>query len=177
MLNQGSREVASSSNHSRPGSPAFSSDGDDVLDLAGLGEVRVHAELHRAPRQAAHFFIGTEDLRIHSGHHARHGLVADLRERLLAEGEERHVRAVAQQQELEVVMPHPEVSLERLLVGLEQIVVGGDAAAGVHMFERLEFRQRDLGQLLRIADQRQHLVAPLRRRALPSARSSRTRAA
>jgi hypothetical protein len=102
-----------------PGRAIVAQRGDDLVDLAPLGELRVYAELHGAPREPPHFLVRPEDLGVDAGHHARHGLVADLREGLLAEREEGEVRTVAEQQELEVVVPHPEVPLERLLVRLE----------------------------------------------------------
>ncbi len=64
-------------------------------------------------------------------------------------------------------MPHPEVSLERPLVGVEQIVVAGDAAPGAHLLERLEFRQGGLGQRLGLADEGEHLALPLLVQPLP----------
>src|SRR5882757_7579439 len=90
------------------------------LRRAPLFKLIVDAELHGPAREAAQFLIGTEDLRIDSRHHARDGLVADLRESLLAEGEEGHIRPIAEQQKLEVMVPHAEVALERLLVSLEE---------------------------------------------------------
>ena len=64
-------------------------------------------------------------------------------------------------------MPHPEVALERLLVDVEEVVIRGDAASGMHVRERLELGQLGLRQRLRVADQRQHLLAPLLVEALP----------
>ena len=92
-------------------------------------------------REAAHLLVRTEDLRVDASHHARDRLVADLRKGLLAEGEEGHVGAVAEQQELEVVVPHPEVAFERPLVRIEQSVVRGHAAPRSDVFQRLELRQ------------------------------------
>src|SRR5881227_3052026 len=80
-----------------------------------------------------------------------------------------HVCAIAEEQELEVVVPHPEVALERLLVDVEERMVCGNAAPGVYVRERLEFRQLELRKRLGFAYQRQHLLAPLRIQALPVA--------
>ncbi len=66
-----------------------------------------------------------------------------------------------------MVMPHPEVPFEGLLVGVEQIVIRSDAASGVHVLERLEFRQLDFRQRLRVLDELLHLVAPLIVETLP----------
>ena len=93
----------------------------------------VDIELDGAARQAAQLFVGTEDLGLYACHHARNSLVGDLREGFFAEAEEHQISAIAQQQKLEVVMPHPEVTLEGLLVGDQQVVVGRDAATGMHM--------------------------------------------
>ncbi len=60
-----------------------------------------------------------------------------------------------------MVVPHPEVPLEGLLVGVEQPVVGGDAPAGVHVLQRLELGQEGLRQGLGVPDQGAHLVLPL----------------
>src|SRR6185437_6707185 len=49
----------------------------------------------------------------------------------------------------------------------EKPVIGGDAAPRAHILERLEFRQLELRQRLRIADELEHLLAPLRVEALP----------
>ncbi len=142
MLNQGSREIASSSQPLLPGGARLlAASAMSSRPMTPSPKLRVHAQLHRAARQAPQLIVGPEDLRLDARHHARDGLIGDLREGLLAEGEEGEIGAVAEQQELEVVMPHPEVPLEGLLVRLEEIVVGGDAPAGMHVLERLEVRQ------------------------------------
>ena len=145
MLNHGMRARSRAPRaSSRPGAPACCERLRDRRSTSRPScELRIDAELHRAAREAPHLLVRPEDLRLHARHHARDGLVADLGEGLLAEAEEREVGAVPEQQELEVVVPHPEVAFERLLVGVEQIVVRGDAAAGVHVLERLELRQLD----------------------------------
>ncbi len=167
MLNQGSRDVASSSSHWRPGLAGLLERPQDRFGRHAVLEGRIHAELHGAAGETPQLLVRAEDLRLDARHHARDGLVGDLREGLLAEGEEGHVGAVTQQQELEVVMPHPEVALERLLVDVEELVVRGHAAPGVDVLERLELRQLGRGQRLRVADQREHLLAPLRVEAFP----------
>ena len=106
--------------------------------------------------------VRPEDFRVDASHHACDGLIGDLRKRLLAEGEERHVGAITEQQKFEVVMPHAEVALERLLVYVEEHVVRGHAAPGMHVLERLQGREPWARQGLRIADQLEHLLAPLR---------------
>ena len=121
------------------------SDSQDLVGRHPFLEVRIDVELDGAARQAPQLIVGPEDLRFDTRHHPRDRLVGDLRESLLAEAEEGQVGAVAQQQELEVVVPHPEVPLEGLLVGHQQIVVRGNAAPGVHVLQRLELRQADLG--------------------------------
>ncbi len=140
---------------------------DDLVGRHLLLELPIHAELHGAAREAAQLIVGTEDLRFHAGHHARDGLVGDLGEGLLAKPEEREVGAIAEQQELEVVMPHPEVPFQGLLVRVEQVVIGGHAPPGVNVGERLELRQLGLRQRLRIPDELHHFLAPLRVEPLP----------
>ena len=66
-----------------------------------------------------------------------------------------------------MVMPHAEIALERLLINVEEIVVRSDAAPGMHVLERLELGQLELGQCLRVCDERQHLFAPLRVQTFP----------
>ncbi len=40
-----------------------------------------------------------------------------------------------------MVVPHPEVAFEDALVGIEQVVIGGDTLAGVNVLERLVIGQ------------------------------------
>ena len=56
--------------------------------------------------QLLQLVVGPVHEHVDARHHPRHGLVGDLRERLLAELEEHHVGAVAEHQELDVVVPH-----------------------------------------------------------------------
>ncbi len=113
---------------------------DDVIGRHVLLELGVHAELHGATRQAPQLIVGPEDLRFHPGHHASDSLIGDLGKGLLAEGEECKVGAVAEQEEFEVVMPHPEVPFEGLLVRVEQVVIRGNPAPRMNVLERLELR-------------------------------------
>ena len=110
--------------------------GQHGVDVHPVLEVLVDSQFDRAAGEAFHFLVGAEDLGFHACDHAADRLVADLGEGLLAEIEEGHVRAVAEQQELEVVVPHPVVALDLLLVDLEQRVVAGDTLAGVRGLER-----------------------------------------
>ncbi len=65
------------------------------------------------------------------------------------------------------MVPHPEVALDRLLICHQQIVVRGNAAARVHVFQRLEFRQCRVRHVVGVPDQLQHLLLPLRIQRFP----------
>ncbi len=133
----------------------------DVLHGRSFPELRIDFELDRTTREPPQLIVGPKYFRIDSRDHPRDGLVGDFWKRLFAEIEKCQVRAIPQQQKLEVVVPHPEVAFERLLVGYQEVVVRGDAAARVHVFERLEFRQCRGRQGLGVLDQLQHLSLPL----------------
>src|SRR6516162_9212517 len=113
-------------------------------------------------REPPEFVIWAKDLGLDARHHAGHRLVADLRKRLFAEHKESQVGPIAKQKKLKMVMPHPEVSLQRFLVNVKEVMIRSDAASGVHMLERLELRQYGFRQRLRFMDQCHHLVFPLR---------------
>src|SRR5207302_11129003 len=80
------------------------------------------SEIHTLSLHDALPIFGTKDLGLHARNHARHGLLADLREGLFAEVEEGHIGAVTEQQKLEMVVPHPEVAFQGFLVDIEEIV-------------------------------------------------------
>ena len=61
-----------------------------------------------------------------------------------------------------MIVPHAEVALEGLLVDVEEVVVGGDAASSTDVLEGFELRQRQLRQCFGYPDQGQHLFFPLR---------------
>ena len=88
--------------------------------------------LDREPREAAQLGVGPEEEHVEPGDHLRDVLVGDVRQVRLAELGERHVRAVAEQQELEVVLPHQVGEAQDAPVGVEDgavarlLVVEGD---------------------------------------------------
>ena len=127
----------------------------------------IDAQLDGALGKPPEFVVRTKDFRLDAGHHARHGLIADFRESLLAEIEEGQVGAIAEQQKLEMVLPHPEIAFERFLIRFENVVVRGDPAAGVDVLQRLELRKLNLRQRLGVPNQTHHLVFPLSEETLP----------
>ena len=93
--------------------------GVDLRRRAALDERAVDAGVDREPRQAAQLGVGPEEQHVDAGDHLRDVLVGDVRQVRLAELGERHVRAVAEQQELEVVLPHQVGEPQRVPVRVE----------------------------------------------------------
>ena len=132
----------------------------DLLRRAALDERAGDPQLDREPREPAKLGVGPEERDVDPGDHLRDVLVGDVRQVRLAELGERHVRAVAEQEELEVVLPHQIVEPQRLAVGVEdgavaRLLVAERDVVGLVLVER---RHVQLGEL---GDQRLHLRAPL----------------
>ena len=158
MLNHGSLICSSSSSHARPASLRASS-ASISLRRAALDERAVDAGVDRQLRQAAELGVRPEQQHVDAGDHLRDVLLGDVRQLRLAELAERHVRAVAEQQELEVVLPH-QVAAADAAVGVEHLVEGGVAVVAEHLVRLVlgqlgDTQRRDLG------DQRLHLRPPL----------------
>ena len=96
---------------------------DDVVRRCALPKNAIDTQFNGPLGEFSKFVVGTKDLGLHARNHARHGLLADLREGLFAEVEEGHIGAVTEQQKLEMVVPHPEVAFQGFLVDIEEIVV------------------------------------------------------
>jgi hypothetical protein len=121
---------------------------------AALGEQVVDPGLDRQPGQPPQLVVGAIHDHVDAGHHAGHRLVADLREGLLAELEEHHVGAVAEHQELGVVVPHPGEQVKAAVEVLAHVVVLRHAGrAGDHR-EILELRQGGHADRGDLVDQR-----------------------
>ncbi len=167
MLNHGSRESARSFEPCLAGCAAIPDGLQDVVGRRAFAELAIHTQFHGAFGEPPQFVVGTEDFGFHAGHHARDRLVADFRERFFAEVEKGEVGAVPEQQKLEVVVPHPEVTLECFLVRVQNVVIRGDAAARVNVLQRFEFRKHRFRKGLRVADELHHLFLPLREQPFP----------
>ena len=76
---------------------------ESLLVVALLDGLR-HAELEREPGEALELLVRTQDEEVDARDHLRDRLVRDVRERLPAELVEDEVGAVAEVQELEVVL-------------------------------------------------------------------------
>ena len=87
----------------------------EVLRVLALASVCQHLRLRGPPDDLRHEVV------------ARRGLLADLRERVLAELEEHHVCAVTQHEELGVVVPHLREKVEAPVEVLPHVVVLGHA--------------------------------------------------
>ena len=126
MLNHGSLTFSSSASQALPASLR----GELVVDLlrrAALDERRVHPGVEREPREALELGIRLEQEHVDAGDHLRDVLIRDVGQGALAEADERRVRAVAEQQELRVVLPHQlDVAMEAS-VCLEDLDVAGVA--------------------------------------------------
>ena len=141
--------------------------GVDLRRRAALGERRVHAGVDREPREAAQLRVRPEEEDVDAGHHLRDVLVGDVGEGGLAELRERHVRAVAEQQELGVVLPHQVAAAQHAAVGVEHLVVR--RLAVVVEDDRVGLVLEQLGNVdrLDVGDQRLHLQLPLRIQLVP----------
>ena len=121
MLNQGSLISSSASSQARPASLSRQL----RVDLGRrppFGEDPVDARVDRELRQLAQLGARLEEEHVDPGDHLRDVLVGDVRQLALAELRERHVRAVAEEQELEVVLPHEVEAAERPVVRGEHLV-------------------------------------------------------
>ena len=144
-----------------PAGFGFGELGVDLVWRAALHERRVDPGLDRQARQPAQLGVGPEQEHVDAGDHLRDVLVGDVRQVALAELDERAVRAVAEQQELEVVLPHQVVQPQRAAVGVEHLVERGVAVVAERDLVGLVLGEvRDL-ELTELADQRLHLRAPL----------------
>ena len=126
MLNHGSLTSSSSASQRAPG-VAPGELGVDLGRRAALDERAVDAGVDRQPRQPAQLGVGPEQQHVDAGDHLRDVLVGDVGQVALAEVRERRVGAVAEQQELEVVLPHQVAEPQRAAVGVEHLVEGGVA--------------------------------------------------
>ena len=177
MLNHGSLIASSSSSQRAPGvasPPARPSISAGVRPSTNAPSTPV---LDRQPREPAQLGVGPEQQHVDAGDHLRDVLVGDVGQALLAELGERQVRAVAEQQELEVVLPHQR-RRSAACAGRRRARRG---TLGVLVAERSPRRARTraasgTGRSLISRDQRLHLRRASPRRARPSSRSSGRRA-
>ena len=145
MLNHGSLICSSSSSQRRPASLSREL-GVDLRRRASLDERAVDAGVDRELRQPAQLGARLEEQHVDARDHLRDVLVGDVGQRALAEVGERDVRAVAEQQQLEVVLPHQVAAAQRAVVGVEDLVERGVPLVLEHDLVRLVLGQvRDAG--------------------------------
>ena len=96
--------------------------GVDLGRSAPLDEGAVDARVDRQLRHPAQLRARLEEQHVDARDHLRDVLVGDVRELALAELGERHVCAVAEEQELEVVLPHQVAAAKRPVVRGEHLV-------------------------------------------------------
>ena len=153
----------------QPGTARLAS-GQLALDLLGrpaLGEHVVDAGVDRQAREPAELGVGLPEDDVDARDHLRDVLVGDVGQVALAELAERHVRAVAEQQELAVVLPHQVAQAERAAVGVEHVVEAQVAVVLEDDLARLVLRQVRHLELGQLADHRLDLHAPLRVELVP----------
>ena len=124
MLNQGSLIASSSSSHRRA-RVALLQVRVDLGRRVALDERRVDAGVDRQLREAGELGAGLEEEDVDAGDHLGDVLLGDVRELALAELAEGHVRAVPEEQELEVVLPHQVAAAECAAVRVEHLVERG----------------------------------------------------
>ncbi len=141
-----------------------------ILDLGRrplLAECCVDPCLERQPSQPAQLGVGPEQKDVDAGDHLRDVLVRDVGKLRLAELRERRVRAVAEQQELEVVLPHQVAHPDRPAVGIEDLVERGVAIVAERHLVRLVLGKVRHLQGIEVGDQGFHLRPPLRVELVP----------
>ena len=118
---------------------------EDLLRRPSLGERAVDAELDRLRGERLQLVVGAHHRRVEAGDHLRHRLQPHVGERALAELEERQVRAVGEQQQLEVQLVELVVEVDRPVVGRHQPVVRAELVVVDQLLLVLELGQpRDL---------------------------------
>jgi hypothetical protein len=157
MLNHGSLAASSASSHSRPASDRASSA--SISAACAVREDLGHAAVDRQPRELAQLGVGPEEHDVDPRDHLRDVLVGDVRQRLLAEVREGQVGAVAEQQELEVVLPHALGHAQHARVGVEHLVEARVLVAEDHRVGLVLGQRRHLGAL-ELGEQRLHLGLP-----------------
>ena len=105
MLNHGSLTFSSSASQALPASLSASSSSISAGVRPSTNAASTPG-VEREPREALELGVRLEQEHVDAGDHLRDVLVGDVGQRALAEAGERRVRAVAEQQELEVVLPH-----------------------------------------------------------------------
>ncbi len=117
MLNHGSLTCSSSASHARPASLRASSASISAGERPA-DERAVDPGVERQLREPAQLGVGAEQQHVDAGDHLRDVLVGDVGQLALAEVRERRVGAVAEQQELEVVLPHQIAEPQHAAVGV-----------------------------------------------------------
>jgi len=135
--------------------------GQDIGGIGAVAQLPVDFEFDRQTRQFLQFLVGAEHEDVDPRHHAGDGLVGDLRERFLAKLEKHEIGAIAQHEELEVVVPHLRERLDATVIGYTDIMVLPDAATRGHHLDVVEFGQRRNLDVLDLLDEGEHAPFPL----------------
>ncbi len=127
---------------------------------AALDERSVDAGLEREPGEAAQLGVGLEEEHVEPGDHLRDVLVRDVRQVRSAQLCERHVGPVAEQQELEVVLPHQVVQPQHVAIRVEHRAVARLRVAEGDLVRLVlaELRNR---QCVELFDEPLHVRSPL----------------
>jgi hypothetical protein len=83
---------------------ALAEAGEQRVRRIGASDLVVDAQPHRLLTETLELVVGAVEVHVEAANHPRDRLVCDVRERLLAELEEREVSGVTQVQHLEVVL-------------------------------------------------------------------------
>ena len=144
----------------------------DLRRRAPFGERAVDLRLDRELREAEQLTARLEQDHVDAGDHLRDVLLRDVRQRALAEVGERDVGAVAEQQELEVVLPHQVAAAERARVRGEDVDDRRVPVRLLHQRVRLVLGELRHGEVRDLRRSAPPSSASSRRTAPPSARSS-----
>ena len=133
----------------------------DLLRRASFDEGAVDALLDGHAREPAQLGVGAEQEHVDPRHHLGDVLVGDVGQVGLAQLDEGGVGAVAEQQELEVVLPHEVAQAQAAAVGVEHLVEGGVAVGVERDLVGLILGQAGDLERVELGDERAHLVLPL----------------
>ncbi len=159
--------MRSSSSSQRSPLVALRQLGVDLRGRALLDESAVDAGVDRQLGQLPELRARLEEEDVDPGDHLRDVLVGDVGELALAELRERHVRAVAEEQELEMVLPHEVAAAKRPVVGVEDLVERRVPVVLEGHLVALVLREIGDAEVRDLRDQRLHLLLELRVELVP----------
>src|SRR5262245_10837793 len=118
-------------------------EGHQLVFAARPPDPTAHAELDREPGEPSKLVVRAQDERVDARHHRRDRLILDLGEGLATALVEDEVSAVAEAEELEVILQDTVDPFEQRVVGTQELVARPQAAAAGD--ERLVFVLPELG--------------------------------